>query len=316
MPRGTIVTDSVTSSGLAQFIADHGAVTTASSGATRTSSTRPSAWWPRRDLPHGHGDLGHCALAETTSSTTGAYMVTKLIIFAAQLRAKGRSLEDLLAGLKEPLDAVEIRLNLPLDQFREFGQEAIHHRAGLCQDRSGMEPGPGQPRGYPGQPRPQHGDGWFLLRMSVHDPVMPLNIESDQAGGPVIARQLMQLIAAHCRGGTPAPWGAISTALSANNRARAACESTHTRRKHRMKPVGEYLCQRHPNPLRRGGVQKANSGHPGLPMGAAAAAFALWGREMKHNPADPDFVDRDRFVSRRAMARCCSTRCCTCSATG
>lgn len=62
-----------------------------------------------------------------------------------------------------------------------------------------------------------------------------------------------------------------------------------------MKPV-ENTCVNAIRILSAEGVQKANSGHPGLPMGAAAAAFALWGREMKHNPADPDFVDRDRFV--------------------
>lgn len=43
-------------------------------------------------------------------------------------------------------------------------------------------------------------------------------------------------------------------------------------------------------------IQKANSGHPGLPLGAAPAAYTLWAREMKHNPANPDWVDRDRFV--------------------
>ncbi|MGI6238193.1 MAG: transketolase [Christensenellales bacterium] len=43
-------------------------------------------------------------------------------------------------------------------------------------------------------------------------------------------------------------------------------------------------------------VQKAKSGHPGMPMGAAAMAFAVWGKQMKHNPADPNWIDRDRFV--------------------
>jgi len=44
------------------------------------------------------------------------------------------------------------------------------------------------------------------------------------------------------------------------------------------------------------GVQKANSGHPGLPMGAAAMAYVLWSRCLKHNPANPKWFDRDRFV--------------------
>src|ERR1035437_7589946 len=43
-------------------------------------------------------------------------------------------------------------------------------------------------------------------------------------------------------------------------------------------------------------VQQANSGHPGLPLGAAAMAYVLWTRFLKHHPAKPDWVDRDRFV--------------------
>jgi transketolase len=43
-------------------------------------------------------------------------------------------------------------------------------------------------------------------------------------------------------------------------------------------------------------VQHANSGHPGLPLGAAPMAYVLWTRLLKHNPRDPDWIDRDRFV--------------------
>lgn len=43
-------------------------------------------------------------------------------------------------------------------------------------------------------------------------------------------------------------------------------------------------------------VQKAKSGHPGLPLGSAAAAYELWAKHMKHNPANPDWTDRDRFI--------------------
>jgi transketolase len=44
------------------------------------------------------------------------------------------------------------------------------------------------------------------------------------------------------------------------------------------------------------GVQKANSGHPGMPMGTAPLAYLLWTRHLKHNPADPGWPNRDRFV--------------------
>jgi len=43
-------------------------------------------------------------------------------------------------------------------------------------------------------------------------------------------------------------------------------------------------------------VQAANSGHPGMPMGMAEIALALWGRHLRHNPANPKWADRDRFV--------------------
>jgi len=43
-------------------------------------------------------------------------------------------------------------------------------------------------------------------------------------------------------------------------------------------------------------IEKAKSGHPGMPMGAAAAAFTLWTRHLKHNPKNPQWPDRDRFV--------------------
>lgn len=43
-------------------------------------------------------------------------------------------------------------------------------------------------------------------------------------------------------------------------------------------------------------VEKANSGHPGLPLGAAPMAYTLWSKVMKHNPENPHWIDRDRFI--------------------
>lgn len=43
-------------------------------------------------------------------------------------------------------------------------------------------------------------------------------------------------------------------------------------------------------------VQEANSGHPGLPLGAAPMVFTLWDKVMKHNPSNPNWLNRDRFV--------------------
>jgi len=58
----------------------------------------------------------------------------------------------------------------------------------------------------------------------------------------------------------------------------------------------DQLCINTLRTLAMDGVQKANSGHPGLPMGAAAMAYVLWTRFLRHNPANPAWPDRDRFV--------------------
>src|ERR1700676_4474709 len=58
----------------------------------------------------------------------------------------------------------------------------------------------------------------------------------------------------------------------------------------------EHLCINTIRMLSADAVQNANSGHPGMPMGAAAMAYTLWTRFLKHNPKDPHWFDRDRFV--------------------
>jgi transketolase len=58
----------------------------------------------------------------------------------------------------------------------------------------------------------------------------------------------------------------------------------------------EQLCINTIRTLAMDAVQQANSGHPGLPMGAAPMAFVLWTRHLRHNPADPAWPNRDRFV--------------------
>ncbi len=58
----------------------------------------------------------------------------------------------------------------------------------------------------------------------------------------------------------------------------------------------DTLCINTIRMLSADGVEKARSGHPGLPMGSAAAAYVLWTRFLKHDPGRPDWPDRDRFV--------------------
>ncbi|NIO72717.1 MAG: transketolase, partial [Anaerolineae bacterium] len=58
----------------------------------------------------------------------------------------------------------------------------------------------------------------------------------------------------------------------------------------------DQLCINTIRTLAMDAVQKANSGHPGMPMGAAPMAYVLWTRFLKHNPTNPHWPNRDRFV--------------------
>ena len=54
-------------------------------------------------------------------------------------------------------------------------------------------------------------------------------------------------------------------------------------------------------------VQKANSGHPGTPMGIAPMGHVLWTKAMNYNPKNPEWPNRDRFILSAAMHACCNT---------
>jgi transketolase len=58
----------------------------------------------------------------------------------------------------------------------------------------------------------------------------------------------------------------------------------------------DNLCVQTIRFLSMDGVQAAKSGHPGMPMGMAAGAYTIWMRHMKFNPADPKWINRDRFA--------------------
>src|SRR5260370_37953663 len=61
-------------------------------------------------------------------------------------------------------------------------------------------------------------------------------------------------------------------------------------------PDLDQLCINTIRTLTVGGVEKAESGHPGLPLGAAPMAYVLWTRYLRHNPKNPKWENRDRFL--------------------
>ncbi len=181
---GTIVTDSITSDGLKQFIEQTlGGVHCRFKRGYKNvinESLRLNA--AGVNSPLAIETSGHAALRDNYFLDDGAYLVTRIIIKAVQLRAEGKTLDDLIAALPEPVEGRELRFRITEPEFRAYGEQvlatleryAAEHGWRVADDsREGVRVSFG----------PEDGDGWFLLRLSVHDPVMPLNVESNVVGG-------------------------------------------------------------------------------------------------------------------------------------
>ena len=125
-PGTTIVTDSITSTGLAKFIAEKGGVHHRFKRGYRNvinESIRLNN--AGQDSQLAIETSGHGALKENYFLDDGAYLVTKLLIELARARKNGYTLESLIASLEEPAESVEFRMNIQLDDFKPYGQQVI-----------------------------------------------------------------------------------------------------------------------------------------------------------------------------------------------
>ena len=195
-PGTTIVTDSITSTGLAQFITAKGGVHHRFKRGYRNvinESIRLNA--DGKDSQLAIETSGHGALKENYFLDDGAYLVTKLLIELARGKKEGYTLESLIAELKEPAESIEFRMNILLDDFKPYGMEVIEKLGKYAESQPGWSVAPANHEGIRVNLDKAHGNGWFLLRLSLHDPLLPLNIESDDVGGAkVIAKELASFI--------------------------------------------------------------------------------------------------------------------------
>lgn len=122
---------------------------------------------------------GHGALKENYYLDDGAYLAVKLIIAAARARKEGKEIGDLVALLKQPAESVEYRLSISgTEDPRDYGEAVL----AAFEDRAVSAGIVVAKPSYEGV-RLVFSHGWALLRMSLHDPNMPLNIESSEKGG-------------------------------------------------------------------------------------------------------------------------------------
>ena len=176
--NATIVTDSVTSDGLKEFIEkDLGCKHYRYRRGYKNVIDKATELCSQGiDCPLAIETSGHAALKENYFLDDGAYLITKIIIELG----RGRDLNKTLAALKCPEEERECRLNILAEDFKTYGLTVIDELEVFAAS---------QPDVYKIADDNREGIrvstkfGWFLLRLSVHDPVMPLNFESNEIGG-------------------------------------------------------------------------------------------------------------------------------------
>ena len=184
-PGATIVTDSITSSGLKTFIEERlgGHHHRFRRGYKNVINEAIRLNESGIYCPLAIETSGHAAIKDNYFLDDGAYLVTLLLIKMAQLRKEGKLLEDMLDSLNEPIETKEIRMNILCEDFKTYGQSIIDELTAYSRAENGWECASDNYEGIRVSFNKENGDGWFLLRLSVHDPIMPLNIESDSVGG-------------------------------------------------------------------------------------------------------------------------------------
>lgn len=195
-PGTAIVTDSVTSSGLARFIKEKGGVHHRFKRGYRNvinESIRLNN--EGTDSQLAIETSGHGAFKDNYFLDDGAYIVTRLIIELSRGVKNGYSLGSLINTLDEPAESMEFRMNIDLDDFKPYGNSIITELKEYSSDKKGWKLASDNHEGVRVELDPEHGNGWFLLRLSLHEPLMPLNIESDDCGGVrKIASELSEFI--------------------------------------------------------------------------------------------------------------------------
>ncbi len=192
-PGTAIVTDSVTSDGLARFIASKGGVHKRfKRGYRNVINESISLNNSGTDSQLAIETSGHGAFKENYFLDDGAYLMVKLLIELG----KGNSIATLIEGLEDPAESAEIRFPVHTDgDLQANGDRILAMLKEKAASISGWKEADPNYEGVRINCDAEHGNGWLLLRKSLHEPIMPLNIESDSKGGTLmIAKALYEVI--------------------------------------------------------------------------------------------------------------------------
>ena len=183
-PGTIIVTDSITSTGLTEYIESLGGTHHRFKRGYKNvinEAIRLNA--EGRETHLAMETSGHGAIKENYFLDDGAYLATMALIEYTKLHAEEKKLSEYLVDLKEPIEAVEKRYIIDAEDFKDYGADVLKDFQEFAKQQSGWTVVSPNYEGVRVSCDKEHGDGWCLLRMSLHEPKMPLNIESDSVGG-------------------------------------------------------------------------------------------------------------------------------------
>ncbi len=140
---------------------------------------------------------GHAAMKENYFLDDGAYLATKIVVEAANLKKEGRGIDTLIGELEKPVESIEYRIKIKNDNFIQYAKPIFEKILEWGVKEDGITVVTPNYEGVRLSFDKDNGNGWCLIRMSLHDPIMPLNIESNQEGGcKEIAKGLRKILGA------------------------------------------------------------------------------------------------------------------------
>ncbi len=194
-PGTTIVTDSITSSGLTKFIEGLGGIHQRyKRGYKNVINEALLLNAESIDCQLAIETSGHCALKENYFLDDGAYLVSKILIEYAKYNQIGKDLLSIMENLEEPQEECEIRIPIKSNDFIQTGEKIIFDLENYAKNNLWNIENPNY-EGIRISFDKGSGDGWFLLRLSLHDPVIPINIESNSISGvKIIASKVYEFL--------------------------------------------------------------------------------------------------------------------------
>ena len=177
---GIIVTDSVTSAGLKEFIENRGGIHHRfQRGYKNVINESIRLNNEGKYSPLAIETSGHAAFKENYFLDDGAYMAARLLIQLVESREKGIEFTDVLNALSEPAEEIEIRIPIKDKDFRARGEKIVENFREYAEKKEGWSL---EMPNYEGVRVNVGQKSWFLIRLSLHEPLLCVNIETEKEG--------------------------------------------------------------------------------------------------------------------------------------